>query len=140
MHGGTGAQSCILGNLGTMCASAITSHYGHLRLAIGNSHSEQVGYLSHHVSSAHGAVQAFKGTGIGTLDECISHTPTASKAAAATVGTGQQLAHLSNAGIFIDSKFLGGGKQHKGCYQAYGSKNDYCNQDKIHKSFFVYLF
>jgi hypothetical protein len=122
-----------------MLTSAITSHYGHLWLTIGNSHSEQVGHLPHHVGTTHGAVQTFDGAGVGTLDECVGHTPTAGKAATATVGTWQELANLSNAGVFIDSKFLGGGKQHESGYQADGSKDNYCNQDEIHKCF-VLLF
>lgn len=91
------------------------------------------------VSTAHGAVQTVKAPGVGTLDERVGHTPTAGKAAAATVGTGQQLADLGNAGVFIDSKFLGGGKQHEGCYKTDGSKHNHCNQDEIHKCLFLFV-
>ena len=135
VHGRTGAQSGILGNLGPVGASAITSHYGHLGIAIGNSHAQQVGHLAHDVGTANGAVQPLQAAGVGTLDKGVGHTPTAGKAAAAAVGTGQQLSNLGDAGVFINSKFLGGGKQHQRCYQADGSKHNHCNPDKIHKCF-----
>ena len=118
-----------------MLTSAITSHYGHLRLAVGNSHTEQVGHLPHDISTSHGAAKSFQRTGISTLDKSVSHTSATGKAATATVCTRQEFVDLSNAGVFIDSKFLGGGKQHQCSYQADGSKDNYCNQDKIHKLF-----
>ena len=123
-----------------MVTSAVTSHNSHLRLAIGNCHSEQIGDLAHHVGTTYRAVKALDGTGISTLDECVGHSPAAGKATAATVGTWQQFTHLRNTGVFIDSEFLGGCKQHQGCYQAYGSKYNHRNQDEIHKCFIIYLF
>ena len=72
--------------------------------------------------------------GIGAFHQSVGHTAAAGETASATIGTRQELADLCDARIFIDSKFLGGGKQHQGCYQADGSKHNYCNHEKIHKS------
>ena len=137
MHGRTRTKTCIFSNLRTMLTCAVTSYYCDLRLAIGYCHTEQVGHLAHHAGTAHRTVQAFDGTGVSTLDECIRHTSATCKSAAATVGTWQHFIHLRNAGVFINSKFLGGGKQHDGCYQANGSKHNHCNQDEIHKYLFI---
>ena len=134
MHGRTSAKTSIFSNLRTMLTRAITSYYCHLRLTIGYGHAEQVSHLSHHISTAHRTVQAFDGTSICPLYECISHTSASGKTTTATIGSWQHFVHLCNTGVFINSKFLGGGKQHDGCYQADGSKHNHCNQDEIHKA------
>jgi hypothetical protein len=138
MHGSTGAQTGILGYLGTMLAGSVTSHYSHHRLAICNDHSKQVGYLTHGFSAANGAHKSVKASGIGTLHECIGHTATTWESTSSTIGTRQQFANLRNAWILIDSKLLGGGKKHDSSYQSDSSKYNYCNQDKIHKYFYLF--
>jgi hypothetical protein len=127
MHGGAGAKTCILGNLGAMLASAITSHYGHLWLAIGYCHAKQVGHLAHRVGSAYWAKQTVKAAGVSSFYEGIRHTSASRESTAATVGTGQQGIHLCNARVFIHSKFLGGGIQHQCGDESDGSKHNYCN-------------
>jgi hypothetical protein len=120
-----------------MLTSAITSHDGHHRLSIGNRHTEQIGHLSHRLGTADRTQESVEASGVSTLHKSVSHTATARESTSSAVGTRQQFADLRYARIFIDSKFLGGGKQHDGCYQADGSKNDYCNPDEIHKCLFI---
>jgi hypothetical protein len=116
-----------------MLTSAITSHYGHHRLGIGNRHTQQIGHLPHGLSTTYGTEKSVEASGISTLDKCISHTATARESTSTAIGTRQQFADLCNAGIFIDSELLGGCKEYDGCRKTNGSKNDYCNQDEIHK-------
>ena len=127
MHSCTRAKSGILGNARTMLASTITSHYGHHRLCIGNSHTKQISHLSHRIGSAHRTEQSVETACISTLDECIGHTATSWESTSTTIGTRQHFADLSNTGIFIDSELLGGRKQHDCCYQANSAQDHHCN-------------
>ena len=136
MHSSTSTQTCILDNLRTMLTSTITSHNGHHRLGIGNRHSQQIGHLSHCLGTTNGTRESVEASGISPFHEGISHTATAWESTSTAVGTRQQFSYLSNTGILIDSKLLGGGKQHDGCYQTDGSQDNYCNQDEIHKCLF----
>jgi hypothetical protein len=138
MHGCTGAQTGILGYLGSMLAGSVTSHYSHHRLAICYSKSKQVGYFPHSLGSAHGTHQSVKTSGVGTLNKCVGHTATSRETTSSAIGTRQQFAYLRNAWILIDSKLLGGGKKHDSSYQSDSSKYNYCNQDKIHKYFYLF--
>jgi hypothetical protein len=138
MHGCTGAQTGILGYLGSMLAGSVTSHYSHHRLAICYGKSKQVGHLSHSLGSAYWTHQSVKTSSIGTLHKCVGHTATTWETASSTIGTRQQFAHLCDAWILIDSKLLGGGKKHDSSYQSDSSKYNYCNQDKIHKYFYLF--
>jgi hypothetical protein len=137
MHGCTGSQTRILSDARTMLTSAITSHNGNHRFGIGYRHSQQVGYFSHGLGTAYRTKESVKASGIGSLDKSVGHTATSRESTSATIGTRQQFTHLRNTGILIDSKFLGGGKQHDGCYQADGSQDNHCNQDEIHKYLFI---
>jgi hypothetical protein len=138
MHGYTGAQTGILGYLGTMLAGSVTSHYSYHRLAIRDGKSKQVGYLTHRLGSANRTHQPVKTSCIGTLHESVGHTATSWESASSTIGTRQQFAYLRDARILIDSKLLGGGKKHDSSYQSDSSKYNYCNQDKIHKYFYLF--
>jgi hypothetical protein len=135
VHSGTGAQARILGNLGTVLASTVTTHYGNHRLGIGDGHPQQVGYLSHGLSATNRTHQSVEASGIGTLHKGIGHTATTRESASTAIGSGQQLAHLRNTGILIDSELLGGCKKHNSSYQGDSSKYNYCNQDEIHNLF-----
>jgi hypothetical protein len=135
MHSGTGTQTRILGNLGTMLASTVTTHYGNHRLGIGDGHPQQVGYLSHGLSATNRTHQSVEASGIGTLHKGIGHTATTRESASTAIGSGQQLTHLRNTGILIDSELLGGCKKHNSSYQGDSSKYNYCNQDEIHNLF-----
>jgi hypothetical protein len=110
-----------------MLASTITSHYGHHRLGVGNSHSKQIGNLPHGVCTAYGTHQSVKASGIGSLYQGVGHTATTRESTTTAVSTRKRLAYLSNTGILIDSELLGGGKQHDSGYQTDGSQDNHCN-------------
>ena len=118
-----------------MLTCSVTSYYSHHRLSVGNSHSQQVGYLSHGLSATNRTHQSVEASGIGTLRKGIGHTATTRESASTAIGSGQQLAHLRNTGILIDSELLGGCKKHNSSYQGDSSKYNYCNQDEIHNLF-----
>jgi hypothetical protein len=120
-----------------MLARAITSHNGHHRLRVGNRHSKQIGHLSHRLGSTYGTHQSFEASGIGPFHEGISHSATSWESASSAISPREQLAHLRNTGIFINSELLGGGEKHNSGYQADGSKHNHCNQDEIHKCLIV---
>jgi hypothetical protein len=135
MHSCTAAQTRILGNFGTVLASTVTTHYGYHRLSVGDGHPQQVGYLSHRLGTTYWAHQPIKASGIGTLYKGIGHTTTTGASASTAISARQQLAHLRNTGILIDSELLGGCKKHNCSYQRDSSKHNYCNQDEIHNLF-----
>ena len=133
IHGRTGAQSAVLGNLGAHGTASVTTYYGYHRLTVGNGHAQKVGHLAHHFCSSDRTLQPVDATGIGTLDQGVCQAATTSKATAATIGTGQLLGNLGNARVLIDGELLGADKQHQGGNQSDGSQYCYCNQHKIHK-------
>ena len=112
VHRCTRAQTAVLRNLRTQGTCSVTTHDGNLRFTIGNSHSQQVGYLAHYFLSAHRTHQPVEATSVSTFYQCISQTATSCEAASATVGSGQLLRHLGNARVFIDVELLGADKQY----------------------------
>ena len=139
IHGRTGAQTGIFGYLGTILAGAVTSDNGNLGLAIGNSHTKEVGHLTHHVGTTNRTVQSVDAPAVGTFYQGVGHSATTGETTSAAVGTRQHLVDLRNAGIFEDSKLLGTDEQHDGCDESDASKYNDCNQDKIHNSYLFYF-
>ena len=122
-----------------MLTGTITSHHGHHRLGIGYRHPQQIGHLSHDLRTTNRTGQSVDAAGVSPFHEGVGHTATARESTSAAVRTRQHLADLGNAGIFIDSKLLGGGKQNDSGYQSDGSQDNYCNQDEIHKALLFVL-
>ena len=133
MHGGTGAQTSILRHMGAILTSAVASNDCHLWFSVGNGHTQKVGHLPHHVSTANGTVQSFDATLVGSFHQRVGHSATTSEATASTVGTREQSINLGDAGVFNNSKTLGADIEHKCRYESDGSKNNYCDQNRIHK-------
>ena len=117
IHCRTGAQATVLGNLWTEAASAVTTDDSYHRLTIGDCHSQQISHFTHHFLSTDGAFQTVKTSCVSTFHQCVSKTATACKAASTAVGTWQQLCHLCDTGIFVDSEFLGADIQYNSGYQ-----------------------
>jgi hypothetical protein len=139
IHGRTGAQTGILGYLGTISAGTVTSDNGNFGLAISNSHTKKVGHLAHHVGTTNRTVQSVDAPVVGTFYQGVGHSATTGETTSAAVGTRQHLVDLRNAGIFEDSKLLGTDEQHDGCDESDASKYNDCNQDKIHNSYLFYF-
>ena len=95
VHSCTGMQTIILGDARTMLARAITTHYCHLRIGVGHGDTQEIGYLAHHVGTTYRTHQSFDAAGISSLDQSCCHTGTSGKAATTTIGTRQNLAHLT---------------------------------------------
>ena len=133
IHGSTGAQTTVLGNLRTQRTRSVTTNHGNLRFTVGNGHTQQVGHLAHHLLSTNRTGQPLDAAGVGTLDEGIGQATASCEAATATVGSRQLFRHLGNARVFIDSELLGADIEHQGGYQSDSSQHCYCNQNEIHK-------
>ena len=134
MHGGTGAQSHVLGGLDTLVATAAASHYCYFGVAIGNGHPQKIGHPIHGVGTTNGAVQSVDATFVGTFYKGLGQSTATGKAAATTIGSGQQLVDLLDARVFVDSKLFGAGIEYNGCHQSYATQNNHRNQKKIHIS------
>jgi hypothetical protein len=122
-----------------MLTSTITSHHGHHRLGIGYRHPQQIGHFSHGLCTTDRTRESVDAASVSPFHEGIGHTATTRESTSAAVRTRQQLTNLCNAGIFIDSELLGGGKQHDSGYQSDGSQDNHCNQDEIHKAFVFFV-
>ena len=112
MDGSTGTQTVVVYRLWSYLTRAVASHHRNLRFAVGNSHSQQVGHLAHHLAAAHRTVQTIDAAFVGTLSQCVGHTSAAGKATTSAVGARQQRVNLSNARVFLDSKFSGADIKH----------------------------
>ena len=133
IHGNTCTQSVILGDMRTKLTCAITTYYSDFGLSIGYCHAQKVSHLAHYISTADGTKKPIKRACVSTFHQSRSHSGASRITAASAIGTRQKLGDLPQARVFMYSKLLGTHIQHNGCNQCNTSKNNYCNQNKVHK-------